>query len=90
MSEVEPGKWRLRVFAGKDPVTGKRRQPERTFYGSKTAARRALAEFSAEQRAGLLDPSVVEPAWVSWRLQTLERLESWNNSTPHRSGTRLS
>ena len=31
-----------------------------------------------------------EPAWVSWRLQTLERLESWNNSTPHRSGTRLS
>ena len=32
----------------------------------------------------------VEPAWVSWRLQTLERLESWNKSTPHRSGTRLS
>lgn len=34
MSEGEPGKWRLRVFAGKDPVTGKRRQPERTFYGT--------------------------------------------------------
>src|ERR1019366_3081739 len=31
-----------------------------------------------------------EPAWVSWRLQTLERLESWNKSTPHRSGARLS
>jgi len=33
---------------------------------------------------------MIEPAWVSWRLQTLERLESWNKSTPHRSGTRLS
>ena len=31
-----------------------------------------------------------EPAWVSWRLQTLERLESWTRSNRHRRGTRLS
>ena len=31
-----------------------------------------------------------EPAWVSRRLQTLERLESWKERTHQRSGTRLS
>jgi hypothetical protein len=32
----------------------------------------------------------VEPAWVSWRLQSLERLESWKDRNHHRSGTHLS
>ncbi len=36
------------------------------------------------------DWEIIESAWVSWRLQTLERLEPWNPSTPRRSGTRLS
>ena len=31
-----------------------------------------------------------ESAWVSWRLQTLERLESWTEEARHRSGIRLS
>lgn len=46
--EIAPGKWRFVVSAGIDPATGKRRQPSRTFYGNKTEANRALAEFVNE------------------------------------------
>ena len=50
-----------------------------------------LVEMPGPKVASCLWPrGQIEPAWVSWRLQTLERLESWKNSTPHRSGTRLS
>jgi hypothetical protein len=31
-----------------------------------------------------------ESAWLSWRLQTLERLGSWKDGRQHQSGTRLS
>lgn len=42
------GRWRLVVAAGTDPATGKRRQLSRTFYGTRTEATRALAEFTNE------------------------------------------
>lgn len=36
--EVSPGVWRVRAFAGRDPITNKKRQIERTVRGNKTAA----------------------------------------------------
>lgn len=43
--ERSQGVWRLRVFIGADPVTGKPRQATRTFRGTKKQADSALAEF---------------------------------------------
>jgi integrase len=43
--ERSPGVWRLRVFIGRDPVTGNPRQVTRTFRGTKKQADTALAQF---------------------------------------------
>lgn len=45
------GTWRLRVYAGRDESTGSPIQVHRTFRGSKTAARKALAALVAEVEA---------------------------------------
>ena len=45
---AKPGTWRLRVFLGNDPVTGKPRQKQVTFYGSETAARKSLRQMVTE------------------------------------------
>jgi integrase len=47
-TERSPGVWRLRVFAGTDPVTGNPRQLSRTFKGTKRQADTALANFVTE------------------------------------------
>lgn len=39
--------WELRVYAGTDPDTGKRRWRSATTKGTRRAAQRALAEFAA-------------------------------------------
>lgn len=46
-TEVEPGKWRLFVSAGADPLTGKRARPTRTFYGTDREAELELARMVA-------------------------------------------
>jgi hypothetical protein len=48
--------WVLRVYAGRDPLTGKKVWKSRTFQGTKREADRALAAFVAEQ------PSAQAPA----------------------------
>jgi integrase len=40
--------WELRVSAGSDPVTGRRRVVTRTFYGSRKAADKALTKLLGE------------------------------------------
>ena len=61
--------WTLTVEAGRDPVTGKRKQSYRTFRGSEREAETALARFVAEVDQGL----DVEPG----RLTVGIYLEEW-------------
>jgi len=57
-SQLPDGSWRLRIYAGKDPATGKPRQPERRFRGTETAAKKALRAFQAEFDAGKIDEAI--------------------------------
>ncbi len=45
--------WQLILSLGTDPVTGKRKQKCRHFFGNKTEARAALADFKREMEQGL-------------------------------------
>jgi integrase len=47
-----PGRWQLRVAAGRDPVTGAYRTASETFYGTKTEATRRLNELAAQHSGG--------------------------------------
>jgi integrase len=47
-----PGVWELRLEAGRDPVTGRRRQISRTVHGSKHEAQRVLNALVAETDQG--------------------------------------
>lgn len=68
MREKRPGYWELRVFAGVDPLSGKRQYRTRTFRGSKRQAQSALAVLVTE-----VDGGVVEPKKCS----VAELLEAW-------------
>jgi integrase len=46
------GRWELRVYTGRDPVTGSPKQLTRTFHGGKRAAEKALTQLAAEVHAG--------------------------------------
>jgi len=46
------GKWRIRVSAGSDPITGKRHQPNKVITGTRDDAERALTALLAEVDAG--------------------------------------
>jgi integrase len=48
MNEIRPGVWRLRVYAGKDPVTGQKRHASKTFKGTQRQAETALSRFVTE------------------------------------------
>jgi integrase len=52
MRERSPGKWELRVYTGRDPVTGRPQQVSRTFHGGKRAASRALDALAVEVHEG--------------------------------------
>jgi integrase len=52
MTERSPQSWRLRVYRGDDPATGRPRQVSRTFKGTKKHAQTALAEFVTEVAGG--------------------------------------
>lgn len=51
LHEHSPGVWRIRLDAGKDPVTGKRRQVHKTFHGGKRAAEKELARLVSQDTA---------------------------------------
>lgn len=52
MRERSPGVWELIVEAGRDPVTGRKRQVSRTFRGSMRDAKVARAELLVEASKG--------------------------------------
>src|SRR5665213_2475292 len=56
IEERSPGVWRLRAYVGRDPLTGKPRQVQRTIRtakrGGKTEAREAMKGLLSEARAG--------------------------------------
>jgi len=45
--------WELRVFLGRDPLTGRKRYATRTVRGGKREAQTALAEMVTEAERGL-------------------------------------
>lgn len=60
LSERAPGNWRLRVYAGRDPLTGRQRFVSRSFKGNKRAAERELAKLIADVDAGRHEGSAAE------------------------------
>ena len=46
--QLSPGRYLVRISAGRDPATGKRNQPSRTIHGSRQDAELALAELRIE------------------------------------------
>jgi integrase len=78
--------WQLRVFAGRDPVTGRKRWIAKTVHGGKRAARRELANLIAEVDRGLAagtDATVndlierwLEVASPNWSPSTLVQTKS--------------
>ncbi|MGB6058568.1 MAG: tyrosine-type recombinase/integrase [Microthrixaceae bacterium] len=52
LREREPGVWEVRAEAGRDPVTGKRRQVSRTVRGTKREAQKKLNAIVAELDQG--------------------------------------
>lgn len=65
MSQLEPGKWRLRVYVNR---SGKGRQLSRTFKGTERAARNALRRFATEVEDRQVDPT---------RMTVGELLDEW-------------
>lgn len=57
MRERSPGVWELRVYTGRDPVSGNPRQVSRTFRGGKRAANTALAQLVVDHQEGELQGS---------------------------------
>jgi integrase len=55
MRERSDGKWQLRVYAGRDPVSGKDKYVTRTFHGGPRAAPRALSALVTEVQRGRFD-----------------------------------
>jgi len=52
LREKYPGIWQVRFDAGRDPVTGRRRQLSRNVRGSKRQAQQALNALVAEAESG--------------------------------------
>ena len=48
------GVWEARINAGRDPITGRRRQISRTIYGTKREAQKVLNEMAVEADRGEL------------------------------------
>ncbi|MGP8058482.1 MAG: Arm DNA-binding domain-containing protein, partial [Acidimicrobiales bacterium] len=52
MQQRSPGIWRLRVYVGRDPVTGQKRQRSKEFRGTERQAETELAAFVTRLNAG--------------------------------------
>ncbi len=79
---VGSGRWQLRAFAGADEVSGKPRQVTKTFVGTESKVRVALAKFVTEVNDGKVEPTTatvgqlldewLAAATVTQRPRTLE------------------
>ena len=84
LRERSPGVWELRVYTGRDPVTGKERAVSRTFRGGKREASTALSKLVGE----LDDPAArrrAAPARITLSALIGERLASWEGSATTRA-----
>ncbi len=74
MRERAPGVWELIVEAGRDPVSGKRRQVSRLFRGTLRDAKKARAELLTGVGTGRHTGSdvLVDELFVDW-VRELER-----------------
>jgi integrase len=52
LRSLRSGVWEARIDAGRDTLTGKRRQISRTVYGTKREAQKVLNEMAAEADRG--------------------------------------
>lgn len=52
-TSFSPKKWRVRVYAGEDPATGRKKWASKTVRGAKADARRARDELKRELEGGL-------------------------------------
>ena len=69
--------WQLRVHAGRDPVTGRKRYVERTFHGNKRQASKALAALVTEADGMEIEPAANDDRTVA------ELLNAWlEHATP--------
>ena len=80
MRERAPGVWELIVEAGRDPVTGKRRQVRRTFHRNlreaKTARAALLVEASKGRHSGT--KASVDDLFVDWIVELQRKGRSPN------------
>lgn len=77
MRERRPGVWQLRVTVGADPLTGEQLRTAVTHHGSRTTARKAMADLIATQR-----PRAAAAGTVS------DLLERWMDIAPIGNTTR--
>jgi integrase len=57
MRERSPGHWQLRAYLGRDPISGRKRQLQRTFSGTRREAEKALAALVTEVGQGHVENS---------------------------------
>lgn len=74
MREKRPGYWELRVFAGADPLTGRRHYRTRTFRGTKRQAQSALSVLVTEVDGGVVQPK---------KMTVGELLQAWLEHIEH-------
>ena len=74
MREKRPGYWELRVFAGADPLTGRRHYRTRAFRGTKRQAQSALAVLVTEVDGGVVQPK---------KMTVGELLQAWLEHIEH-------
>ena len=71
MRERAPGVWELIVEAGRDVVTGKRRQVSRTFHGNLCEVKKARAQLLVDASRGRHTGSraTVDDLFADWMLE---------------------
>jgi integrase len=74
MRQRAPGRWQLRVYLGREPVTGKDRYRTESFEGTKRQAQSELARLVAEVDAGVVTPATKTVATL---------LEEWLDHIEH-------
>jgi integrase len=74
--EIEKGVFRVRVFAGRDPLTGSPLQPERIVRGGIRRAREVRSELESEIRDSTGSPDMIVGGLLdSWLKSCEQRLE---------------
>lgn len=90
MRERSPGVWELIVEAGRDPVTGKRRQVSRIFRGNLRDAKKARAALLVEVGKGRHTGSraTLDDLFAEWIIELRRKGRSPGRSGPTRRRSR--